>query len=305
MTDLDRSYLEKQALLYVKVQSLERKNDLLYRMGTNADVLTPEDITHVHRNGGWLTQYQRQQVVNFISKKLKINLDNWVDFSKENQVDIALAGSSLTYASDLKIFEALVSEGVAEVDALQVTSLLNKVPRTLEEQDLVNNIWRQVNKVEIWEELSAFKTLVQKGISEEEALLAAPLVYKNPRSPGEQVIITKVWKQLIDIKEGDRIPFDPDLSPQADLKLAIQGFAEGKPLAQIKQDIEASSKNFNITKIPSAPMRALAQKIQYLDLVCTEAQAVFKSLSEMEIKQLHGSRWFGNEASPASVFSES
>lgn len=285
MADLDRAYLEKQALLYMKVQSLERKNDLLYRMGTNADVLAPEDINHIHRDGGWLTQYQRQQVVNFISKKLKINLDNWVDAFKENQVDIALAGSNLTNASDLKIVEALVSEGVAEVDALQVTSLLNKMPRTLEEQDLVNKVWKQINKIESWEEFSAFNTLVQKGISEEDALLAASLVYKNPRSPREQALITKVWKQLVNIKDGDCIPFDSDLSSQADLNLAIQGFAEGKPLAQIKQDIEASSKNFNVTKIPSAPMRALAQKIQYLDLVCTEAQAVFKSLSEMEIKQ--------------------
>lgn len=305
MTDLDRPYLEKQVKLFLNAESLERKNDLLYRMGTNADVLTPEDITHIHRNGGWLTQYHRQQVVNFISEILEIKLDNWLDFSKENQVDMTLAGSNLTNASDLKIVEALVGEGVAEVNALQVTSLLDKMPRTLEEQDLVNNIWRQVNKVEIWEELSAFRTLVQKGISEEDALLAAPLVYKNPRSPGEQAIITKVWKQLVNTKDGDRIPFDPDLSPQADLNLAIQGFAEGKPLAQIKQDIEVNSKNFNVTKIPSSPMRALAQKIQYLDLVCTEAQAVFKSLSEMEIKQLRGSRWLNTGASSASVFSES
>ena len=190
----------------------------------------------------------------------------------------------------MKIVETLVSEGIAEVDALQVTSLLNKMPRTLEEQDLVNKVWKQINKIESWEEFSAFKTLVQKGISEENALLAAPLVYKNPRSPEEQALITRVWKQLVDIKDGDRISFDPDLSPQSDLNLAIQGFAEGKPLAQIKQDIEAGSKNFNVTKIPIAPMRALAQTIQYLDLVCTEAQAVFKSLSEMEIKQLLGSR---------------
>jgi hypothetical protein len=285
MTDLDRPYLEKQVKLFLNAESLERKNDLLYRIGTNADVLTPEDINHIHRDGGWLTQYQRQQVVNFISEILEIELDNWLDFSKENQVDMTLADSNLTNASDLKIVEALVSEGVAEVDALQVTSLLNKMPRTLEEQDLVNNSWKQINKIESWEEFSAFKTLVQKGISEEDALLAAPLVYKNPRSPQEQAIITKVWKQLIDIKEGDRISFDPDLSFKTDLNLAIQGFAEGKPLAQIKQDIKASSKNFNVTKIPSAPMRALAQKIQYLDLVCTEAQAVFKSLSEMEIKK--------------------
>ena len=283
MTELDRPYLEKQALLYVKVQSLERKNDLLYRIGTNADVLTPEDINHIHRDGGWLTQYQRQQVVNFISEILEIELDNWLDFSKENQVDMTLADSNLTNASDLRIVEALVSEGVAKVDALQVTSLVNKMPRTLEEQDLFNKVRKQINKIESWEEFSAFKTLVQKGIAEEDALLAAPLVYKDPRSPGEQAIITKVWKQLLDIKEGDRISFDPDLSFKTDLNLAIQGFADGKPLAQIKQDIEASSKNFNVTKILSAPMRALAQKIQYLDLVCTEAQAVFKSLSEMEI----------------------
>ena len=289
MTELDRPYLEKQARLYLNVESLERKNDLLYRIGTNADVLTPEDINHIHRDGGWLTQYQRQQVVNFISGILEIELDNWLDFSKENQIDMTLADSNLTNASDLKIVEALVSEGVAEVDALQVTSLLNKMPRTLEEQDLVNNSWRQVNKVEIWEELSAFKTLVQKGIYEEEALLAAPLVYKNPRSPQEQALITRVWKHLIDIKEGDRIPLDPGLSPQADLNLAIQGFAEGKPLSQIKQDIEVNSKNFNVIKISNLSMRALAQKIQYLDLVCTEAQTVFKSLSEVEIEQLRGS----------------
>ncbi len=288
-TEVDRPYLEKQARLYLKVESLERKNDLLYRIGTNADVLTPEDINRIHSNGGWLTQCQRQQVVTFISEILEIELDNWLNFSKENQVDMTLAGSNLINTSDVKIVEALVSEGVAEVDALQVTSLLNKMPRTLEEQHLVNNSWRRVNKVEIWEELSAFKTLVQKGISEEEALLAAPLVYKNPRSPGEQAIITKVWKQLIDIKEGDRISFDPGLSPQADLNLAIQGFAEGKPLSQIKQDIEVNSKNFNVIKISNLSMRALAQKIQYLDLVCTEAQTVFRSLSEVEIEQLRGS----------------
>lgn len=81
MIELDRPYLEKQALLYLKVESLERKNDLLYRIGTNADVLTPEDINHIHRNGGWLTQHQRQQVVNFMNKILEIELDNWSDFS--------------------------------------------------------------------------------------------------------------------------------------------------------------------------------------------------------------------------------
>lgn len=88
MTNLDRPYLEKQALLYLKVQSLDRKNDLLYRMGTNVDVLTPKDIIAIQRNDGWLTQLQRQQVINFISKRLEIDLDNWVDFSNENQVSI-------------------------------------------------------------------------------------------------------------------------------------------------------------------------------------------------------------------------
>ncbi len=99
MTELDRPYLEKQARLYLKTESLERKNDLLYRIGTNADVLAPEDINHAHRNGSWLTQYQRQQVVNFISEILEIELDNWSDFSQENQVDTTLAGSNLTNAS--------------------------------------------------------------------------------------------------------------------------------------------------------------------------------------------------------------
>lgn len=78
-TDIDRPYLEKQVKLYLQVQSKNRKNDLLYRMGTNAEVLTFDDIVVADRNEGLLNQEQRQRVIEFINHELKTELANWID----------------------------------------------------------------------------------------------------------------------------------------------------------------------------------------------------------------------------------
>ena len=77
--DIDRPYLQKQAQLYLQVQSKNRKNDLLYRMGTNAEVLTFKDVVVADLNGGLLSQEQRQKVIEFISQEVKIYLDNWTE----------------------------------------------------------------------------------------------------------------------------------------------------------------------------------------------------------------------------------
>lgn len=95
MTNIDRAYLIKQAQMYLKVQGFHRKNDLLYRMGTNTDVLTPKDITVIYDNEGWLTQHQRQRVIDFINKQLEIALENWVDIGQESREQVEQASMGL------------------------------------------------------------------------------------------------------------------------------------------------------------------------------------------------------------------
>jgi hypothetical protein len=41
-------------------------DDLLYRIGNHTDVLTPEICGLIHRQQGWLTPYQRYQVLNWL-----------------------------------------------------------------------------------------------------------------------------------------------------------------------------------------------------------------------------------------------
>ncbi len=192
MTNLDRPYLEKQALLYLKVQSLDRKNDLLYRIGTNVDVLTPKDIIAIQRNDGWLTQRQRQQVINFISKRLKIDLDNWVDFSNKNQVSITQSSPHST-----NVLQASV-----ERDSVSLKSL--KSPQDLE----------------------IYEALVQKGVFEEDALLVVPILNKMPRSLEEQDLVTKVWVQLINFLSNEHSTLYPGSNFEANSKLAINSFAK-------------------------------------------------------------------------------
>ncbi len=194
MTNLDRSYLEKQALLYLKVQSLDRKNDLLYRMGTNVDVLAPKDIIAIQRNDGWLTQHQRQQVINFISKRLKIDLDNWVDFSNENQVSTTQSSPHSTNVLQTSV----------ERDSVSLKSL--KSPQ----------------------ELEIYEALVQKGVFEEDALLVVPILNKMSRSLEEQDLVTKVWVQLINFLSNEHSTFYPGSNFEANLKLAINSFAKGE-----------------------------------------------------------------------------
>jgi hypothetical protein len=73
---------------------------------------------------------------------------------------------------------------------------------------------------------------------------------------------------------------------QADLKIAVTGFAKGNSLLEIERDIESQSKFINSLKNSGASIRTLAKIIPYLDEICTEAEATFKSLPETEIKQL-------------------
>ena len=73
---------------------------------------------------------------------------------------------------------------------------------------------------------------------------------------------------------------------QADLKIAITGFAKGNSLLKIERDIESQSKFINNLKNSGASIRTLAKIIPYLDEICTEAEATYKSLPEAEIKQL-------------------
>ena len=85
-------------------------------------------------------------------------------------------------------------------------------------------------------------------------------------------------------------PREVDLSSnydrQSDLKIAITGFAKGNSLLEIERDIESQSKFINSLKNSGASIRILAKIIPYLDEICTEAEATFKSLPETEIKQL-------------------
>lgn len=82
------------------------------------------------------------------------------------------------------------------------------------------------------------------------------------------------------------IDLDSSYSYQADFKIALTSLAKGNTLSEIERNIESQSKFINSLKNSGASIRTLAKIIPYLDKVCTEAEATFKSLSEVEIKQL-------------------
>ncbi len=82
------------------------------------------------------------------------------------------------------------------------------------------------------------------------------------------------------------VDLDSNYDRQADLKIAITGFAKGNSLLEIERDIELQSKFINSLKNSGASIRTLAKIIPYLDEICTEAEATYKSLPETEIKQL-------------------
>ncbi len=83
------------------------------------------------------------------------------------------------------------------------------------------------------------------------------------------------------------VDLDSSYSYQADFKIALTGLAKGNTLSEIERNIESQSKFINSLKNSGASIRTLAKIIPYLDKVCTEAEATFKSLPEAEIKQLH------------------
>lgn len=178
-TTLDRAYLEKQACLYEKSLSLDRKHDLLYRMGTNADVLNSQDIFAISGNGGRLTKEQRQRVIKLMARELNIELANWDDLPPKIFCLMPDGIKPLYHNSDLEDGNSETSK--RNLDDLSVTKL---------ENDVVCLGWESSH-------LSDFvRVLVDAGISLAQAVEVAPLLDKYPRSPLEKEVVTQVWEQL-------------------------------------------------------------------------------------------------------------
>lgn len=177
-TSLDRAYLEKQAHLYEKSAGIDRKHDLLYRMGTNADVLSSKEIIAISNNSSRLTKQQRQRVIDLIARELNIELDNWDD------------------EEDLppKIFY-LMPDGVRPLyykgDLEPNESNLDERPAIELQCDVVCVGWDRFNL-----ETEYVRVLVDAGISLDRAVEVAPLLDKYPRSPLEKEVVTQVWEQL-------------------------------------------------------------------------------------------------------------
>ena len=74
--ELDRFYLKRKIDMYLKAKTEELKNDLLFRIGTNAEVLTFDDVFIINDKGGILNQEQRQQIIDFVKQEFKDELKN-------------------------------------------------------------------------------------------------------------------------------------------------------------------------------------------------------------------------------------
>lgn len=74
--ELDRFYLKRKIDMYLKAKTEELKNDLLFRIGTNAEVLTFDDVFIINDKGGILNQEQRQQIIEFVKQEFKVELKN-------------------------------------------------------------------------------------------------------------------------------------------------------------------------------------------------------------------------------------
>jgi hypothetical protein len=65
----DRSYIQQRVRHYAQSTTQRQRDALLYRIATNAEIFTVEDVEEIEKRNAELTPELRQQVWSFLKKK--------------------------------------------------------------------------------------------------------------------------------------------------------------------------------------------------------------------------------------------